>query len=171
MNPERVVVAEIVRPRGRRGEVVARRQSDVPGRLEHLREAQAEFPDGSSIPVEITEAWPHKDVWILKFSGIDSIKGAEGLRGADLWIPLAERGTLPDGDLFCSDLIGCRVIDTRTGDCAGTVQGWQEYGGPPLMEVSDGVCERLVPFVRALCEVDLAARTIKTELPQGLLDL
>lgn len=171
MNPERVVVAEIVRPRGRGGEVIARSLSDVPGRLEHLRKAQAAFPDGSSIPVDITEAWPHKDDWILKFSGIDSIESAEGLRGADLWVPFAERGTLPEGDFFRSDLIGCRVLDSRTGDCAGTVQGWQECGGPPLMEVSDGTRDRLVPFVRALWEVDLAARTIKTDLPEGLLDL
>jgi 16S rRNA processing protein RimM len=150
---------------------VVRCQSDVPGRLEHLKRAQAQFPDGSSIPVEITEAWPHKNGWVLKFSGIDSIHGAEALRGADLWVPLAERGTLSEGDIFRSDLMGCRLIDTRTGECAGTVQGWQENGGPPLMEVGDGVRERLVPFVRALCEVDLAARTIKTDLPEGLLDL
>lgn len=171
MDPERVVVAEIVRPWGRRGEVIVKCQSDIPGRLEHLRKAQAQFPDGSSIPIEITEAWPHKDGWILKFSGIDSIQDAEALRGADLWVPLGERGTLPEGALFRSDLVGCRVIDTRTGDCAGTVQGWQEYGGPLLMEVSDGMGERLVPFVRALCDVDLAARTIKIDLPEGLLDL
>jgi ribosomal 30S subunit maturation factor RimM len=67
--------------------------------------------------------------------------------------------------------MGCRVIDIRTGNCAGTVQGWQEYGGPPLMEVSDGIGDRLVPFVRALCDVDLVARTIKTDIPDGLLDL
>lgn len=171
MNPERVVVAEILRPRGIRGELVARCQSDVPGRLEHLKSAQVQRVDGSSVPVEITAAWQHKNDWILKLSGVDSIEAAEGFRGADLWVPFANRGTLGEGDLFRSDLIGCEVIDIRTGDCAGTVQGWKEYGGPPLMELSDQGRERLVPFVRDLCEVDLAARTIRMDLPEGLLDL
>jgi 16S rRNA processing protein RimM len=171
MNPERVVVAEILRPRGIRGEVVARCQSDVPGRLEHLKSAQAQRVDGSSVPVEITAAWQHKNDWILKFSGVDSIDAAEGFRGADLWVPFANRATLAEGDFFRSDLLGCEVIDARTGDCAGTVQGWQECGGPPLMEVSDRGRERLVPFVRTLCEIDLNARTIRMDLPEGLLDL
>jgi 16S rRNA processing protein RimM len=171
MNPERVVVAEILRPRGIRGEVVARSQTDVPGRLEHLRSAQAQLVDGSSIPVEITEAWQHKNDWVLKFSGVDSIEDAEGLRGADLWVPLAHRGTLTQGDLFRSDLIGCQVIDNQTGDCVGTVEGWHEYGGPPLMEISDQGRERLLPFVRDLCQVDLASQTIRMDLPEGLLDL
>src|SRR5690242_3394469 len=118
MNPERVVVAEILRPRGTRGEVVARCQSDVPGRLEHLENAQAQRIDGSSVPVEIIAAWQHKGDWILKFSGIDSIEDAEAFRGADVWVPLANRATLTEGDFFRSDLVGCRVIDTRTGDCA-----------------------------------------------------
>ncbi len=165
------MVAEILRTRGIRGEVVAKCQSDVPQRLEHLRSAQAELADGSSVPVEIASAWRHKADWILKFSGIDTVEAAEGFRGADLWVPFSSRGTLSEGDFFRSDLIGFQVIDTRTGDCVGIVQGWQDYGGPPLMQVSDRGRDRLLPFVRSESEVDLAARRIRMNLPEGLLDL
>ena len=93
--PDRVVVAEIKRPRGNRGEVLAVSLTDVPGRLENLRQASLLLADGSDIAVEIQESWPHKDFWVLKFSGVDSINDAERLSNSDLWIPASERGDLP----------------------------------------------------------------------------
>jgi 16S rRNA processing protein RimM len=166
-----VVIAGIARPRGNRGELVVLAQSDVPGRMENLKRAHARLADGSDVAVEIEEAWPHKDDWILKFAGVDSIGAAERFRGADLWIPESERGALPEGDFFESDLIGCSVLDRATGKALGQVEGFQYYGGPPLIEVK--IADRLVliPFVKSLCQVDLAARTICVEIPEGLLDL
>ena len=171
MDRERVVVAEILRARGIRGEVIARSQTDVPGRLEHLKTVSAGLPDGSVLPLQLLQAWKHKGDWVLKFAGIDSRDDAERLRGADLWVPLSNRGELAEGEFFRSDLVGCVVIDRRSGEQAGVVAGWQQYGGAPLMEVKSAERERLIPFVGSLCEVDLTARTIRTELPEGLLDL
>ena len=171
MDRARVVIAEIVRTRGVQGEVVARSLTDIPGRLEQLQSANAELVDGSSIPVKISAAWPHKTGWILKFSGVDSIEQAERFRGADLWVPFANRGSLDEGDFFQSDLVGCQVFNTATGESVGMVTGWQQYGGPPLMEVQSGNRQRLVPFVSPLCDVDLTARTIRMEFAEGLLDL
>jgi ribosomal 30S subunit maturation factor RimM len=52
------------------------------------------------------------------------------------------------------------------------VEGWQEYGGPPLMEVKRKKGELLIPFVSAICQdIDVSARLIRVELPEGLLDL
>jgi 16S rRNA processing protein RimM len=171
MHPERVVIAEILRPRGNRGEVVARSQTDVPGRLEDLKSATAQLPGGSDVPVEIAAAWRHKGDWVLKFAGVDSIDAAERFRGADLWVPFSNRGTLAEGDFFQSDLIGCKVVTSDTGEHVGVVKSWYQYGGPPLMEVSAAGRELLIPFVAALCDVNLAERTIAVDLPQGLLDL
>jgi 16S rRNA processing protein RimM len=171
MSPEKVVLAEITRPRGIRGEVVARSLTDVAGRLEQLKSAHLELADGFDQVVELAAAWKHKGEWVLKFSGVDSPEAAARLRGADLWVPLSERGQLEADSFFQSDLIGCKVIDAKSGACIGLVEGWQEYGGPPLMEVGWDGRERLIPFVRQCCQVDLAARTICAELPEGLLDL
>jgi 16S rRNA processing protein RimM len=172
MDLERVVVAEILRPRGNRGEVLARSQTDVPGRLENLKRAAARLADGSDLPIEIAAAWAHKGDWVLKFVGIDSIDAAERFRRAELWVSLPNRGTLPEGEFFQADLIGCTVRDAATGKCLGTVAGWQQYGGPPLMEVSVDGREVLIPFVGSICRrIDLAARTITVEVPEGLLDL
>ena len=171
MDRERVVIAELLRPRGNRGEVLARSETDVPGRLERLARANARLRDGSDVVVEINEAWQHKGDWVLKFAGIDSIDSADRFRGADLWVAPSERAALPEGEFYRSDLIDCTVIDKATGDSLGTVSGWQQYGGPPLMEVGVKGREVLIPFVAALCEVDLAARSIRMDIPEGLLEL
>ena len=168
---ERVVIAEIIRPHGNRGEVIVQAQTDVPGRIENLKETTALLADGRDTSVEIFSARRHKDHWIMKFAGIDTIDAAERFRGADLWVPFTERGALAEGDFFRADLIGCSVFDTSRSKCVGVVKGWLQYGGPPLMEVRVEGREVLIPFVSALCEVDLGQRTIRMELPGGLLDL
>jgi len=81
MNREKVVVAELLRPRGNRGEIFARSTTDVPGRLETLKHAHASLPGNSSVPVAIEDAWRHKDGWVLKLAGVDSINEAERFVG------------------------------------------------------------------------------------------
>ncbi len=171
MDRDRVVVAEILRPRGNRGEVIARSQTDVPGRLEQLKRAQVRLRDGSDVQVEIEEAWTHKGDWVLKFAGVDSINAAERFGGSDLWLAVTDRGTLPEGEFFQSDLVGCAVVDSATGKRLGVVEGWQQYGGPPLMELQIDGREVLIPFISTECQVDLTERTIGVDCPEGLLDL
>ena len=172
-----MVVAAILRPRGNRGEVLVKSQTDVPGRLPELKRAQARLANGVDVPVEITEAWIHAGDWVLKFAGVDSIAQAEPFRGADVWIPAQERGTLPEGEFFESDLLGCVLVDAATGAELGKLEGWQASAdrlqvGPPLMQSTIEGREVLIPFVPAICrEIDLAARAIRVELPKGLLDL
>jgi len=172
MDHERVVIAEILRERGNIGEVLARSASDVPGRMESVREAQLRMPDGSDQAVKLESAWLHNESWVLKFAGINSIDAARALRGADLWVPRTERGALPKGEYFQSDLIGCKVLDEKDGRVLGVVEGFEQYGGPPLLEVSSEDGEVLIPFVPAICvAVDLANRSISVDLPDGLLEL
>jgi 16S rRNA processing protein RimM len=169
---ERVVIAEVMRPRGIKGELLVRSQTDVPGRLESLKQARVRLANGSDVEVTVENAWEHKGDWVLKFAGIDSIDAAARFKGADIWVTRAERASLPDGDFFQSDLLGCSMLDAASGKCFGMVAGWQRFGGPPLLEVSVDGREVLVPFVDAICQkVDLEARAITVQLPEGLLEL
>lgn len=171
MDRDRVVLADILRPRGIRGELVARSQTDVPGRLECLERAHVRFANGRDAEVELSEAWAHKGDWVLKFQGVNTIEDAERYAGAELWVPLSERANLPEGEYFQADLIGCLVIN-QSGETLGTIHGWQEYGGPPLMEVRGQGREILIPFVKGIYRnVDLKERRVTVELPDGLLDL
>ncbi|MBV8709023.1 MAG: 16S rRNA processing protein RimM [Acidobacteriaceae bacterium] len=172
MDADRVVIADILHARGIRGEVLAKSQTDVPGRFQSLKGAQVRLTDGKDLPLQLESAWEHKGDWVLKFSGINSIEEAERLCGAELWVPRDHRGQLTEGEYFQSDLLGCQVMEKYTGRALGIVAGWQQYGGPPLMEVKREGGEVLIPFVPAICqEVDLSARLIRVELPEGLLEL
>jgi 16S rRNA processing protein RimM len=172
MDAEAVVIADILRPRGNRGELLAASQTDVPSRLENLKSAEARLSNGQAVQVEIESAWTHKDLWVLKFAGIDSIDAAERFRGAELCVPMTQRGCLPEGEYFQSDLIGCTVVEKHSGERLGSVEGCQQYGGPPLLELRVNGREVLIPFVPSICqEVDLAGRKIVVDLPEGLLEL
>jgi 16S rRNA processing protein RimM len=176
MDRSRVTLAEIFRPRGLRGELTARSLTDIPGRLESLKQAHVRLADGTDRKVELIEVWQHKGDWVLKFAGVDTMDAANEFRGADLWVPVSERAALPDGEYFQSDLTGCEVVDRATGSVLGVVKGWQEYGGPPLMELTllepgGAGREVLIPFVASECQIDLGARVIRMSLPEGLLDL
>ena len=117
--------------------------------------------------------WRHGDKLVFKFSGVDSISEAEKLEDADVCIPLEERAPLPDGEYYHWDLVGCDVIDRVTGKRLGMIEDWKEYGGPPLLEVKakDGRVI-LIPFAKSIFQqIDLAAKRVLVDLPEGLDEL
>jgi 16S rRNA processing protein RimM len=121
-----VTVALLGKTRGNRGEVTARPLSSKPERFESLREVYL-FGSGEKYEVEFT--WFHDSTLIFKFRGIDSISDAEKLAGAEVRVPMSERVTLDPGEFFESDILGCEVVDRRTGQSLGRVSEWQEGGG------------------------------------------
>ena len=59
------------------------------------------------------------------------------------------------------------MVDDASGRELGIVTGWQDSGGPILLEVDGG--RLLVPFARAILKkIDTAGREIRVELPEGL---
>ena len=122
--------------------------------------------------LEVERFWIHQDQPVFKFRGIDSMTGAEKLVGQFVSIPKQQRLPLPDGEYYQSDLIGATVVD-GSGRILGIVEDWQEYGGPPLLQVKkpDGE-ELLIPFTHDICKlVDADSRQITVDLPEGLEDL
>ncbi len=172
MNPstaEWITVALLGKTRGNRGEVTAMALSK-PERFEHLRQVFLFTPDApqTAQPFEVEETWFHNATLIFKFRGVDTIGDAERLARAEVRIPISERIALEPGEFFISDLIGCDVVDRRTGESLGVVSDWEEGGGAGLLVVAD----LLIPFARSICvEIDPAGKRIAVELPQGLKDL
>jgi 16S rRNA processing protein RimM len=159
-----IAIARLLRTRGNKGELASESLSPDPGRARDV------FVGGVGYQVE--NFWLHQGEAIFKFVGVDSISAAEKLAGEFVQIPREQRLELPDGEFYQSDLIGASVADSA-GRNLGIVEGWQEYGGPPLLEIQrpDGR-ELLVPFTPAICKtVDIAAKQIVVELPEGLEDL
>jgi 16S rRNA processing protein RimM len=162
----------VYKTRGIRGELTAEVYSSQPGRAERLREVRLE-KGGASRLAQVERAWYHGDRLVLKFEGIDSISGAEPWEGSDLLVKEEDRVRPAEGEYSHQDLIGCTLVNETGGDTAGVVRGVEDYGGAPLLKVEavDGR-EILVPFARAICrEIDVAGKTIRVQLPVGLLDL
>jgi 16S rRNA processing protein RimM len=161
---EWTTIAVLGRPRGNRGEVTAFSLSARPERFAALRSVHL-FGDGAACDVE--RVWEHGGTLVFKFRGIDSISDAEKLRGAEVRVPKSERVELEPGEYFQSDLIGCEVRERASDRLVGRVTGWEEYGGPALLEVDGG--RLLIPFVKAICtEIRPADRLIRVDLPEGL---
>ncbi len=165
-----VAIAVLGKTRGNRGELTAFPLSGKPERYQALRQVHLFGPGGvNSGPYEVESTWFHNGTLIFKFRGVDTISAAELLVGAEVRVPLDQRTPLDPGEFFQDDLVGCQVIDRRTGQPLGTVSGWEDGGGAGLLVLDDG---SLIPFARSICiEIDPAAKRIVVELPEGLKDL
>ena len=168
MGGEWVTIAVLAKPRGNQGELLAFSLSDSPGRFEQLKRVFLFREETNLGERAIDRVWWHGERLVVKFTGVDSIDAAAGFSGLELRVPIAERAPLDAGMHYQSDLIGCELRDAN-GTHLGAVTGWEEYGGPGLMEV-DG--NWLLPFTPSICKnVDVAARRIVVDLPEGLREL
>jgi 16S rRNA processing protein RimM len=176
MGDEYITLARVLKTQGRRGEVAVELHSDVPDRFVEGMRLFALDESGQRRQLQVEELWPHKGHLVLKFDGIDSISDAEALLRCELQVPQAERAGLEPGWTYVSDLTGCTVFD---GDREiGTVEDVQFGAGEaPLLIVrnksrSKHSAPYEIPFAEAyLAGVDLAARQVRMQLPEGMLEI
>jgi 16S rRNA processing protein RimM len=191
-----LLVARILRPRGNKGEVAAELCTDFPQRLTGLHEVFVGNSNGRDEPrrMALKACWlsqNHRGQVVFHFQGVNSISGAEELRGLEVLLPYEQRVILPAGQYFVSDLIGCNVFETpatpaivSSSPCSlaeapallGTVREVQfpgeEMPGTPLLEVETSQGELLIPLAADICtKIDPAARRIDVVLPEGLREL
>jgi 16S rRNA processing protein RimM len=163
-----VAIGRLWRARGNRGELLGELDSSDPEREQKLRQVALEV-DGRRQVMQVEETWRHDGRPVFKFAGIDSISDAEKWEGAEILVPASEVEPPEEGAFSYADLVGCKVL----GDAeVGVVTEVEEYGGAPLLKVeaADGH-EILIPFARSICKViDVASKTIRVELPEGLLE-
>jgi 16S rRNA processing protein RimM len=173
-----VLLAHIVRPQGRHGEVLADIFTDFP---EHFAQRKQLFlrpsdksKDDAMREVKVVSHWLHKGRVVLKFAQVDSMTEAENLRGFDLVVPREARMPLTGDAVYVSDLLGMRVIDVSRGGYAdaGEIADVEPEGAGPAMLVirTQAGEELLIPFVRAyLRKMDIEGRRLEMDLPEGLL--
>jgi 16S rRNA processing protein RimM len=89
----------------------------------------------------------------------------------ELRVPVGELEPLPDGMFYRHDLVGCRV-ETAGGQAVGDVVKVEGDLGASRLVVDGPGGEVLVPLAQAICVViDIAARRIVVDPPEGLLEL
>lgn len=177
-----VLLARMVRPHGRHGEIVAEILTDFPERF-HQRKRLFLIPPEriGTRPREVLleDFWFLRSRIVLKIQAVDSINEAEALRHYLIAIPAAERAPLEPGAVYISELIGCRVFDLNqdgldVGEIVDVDRG--STNADLLVVRRIGVrgsqSEALIPFVREhLVRIDPENRRVEMRLPRGLLEI
>jgi 16S rRNA processing protein RimM len=167
-----LVVGQIVRPHGVRGEVVIDVRTDEPG--ERFAPGTVLVTDpGSAGPLTLEYARPHLGRLIAAFEGVDDREGAEALRKVLLCVDSADIPPPDDPDEFHDhQLIGLAAVDPDGEKIGEVVRVDHTPGADTLVLRRPDGRTALVPFVSALVpEVDLAGGRMVMTLPGGLLDL
>ena len=187
---EWTVLAHLLRPQGRKGELLAELLTDFPHRFDDrarvfLAKPEYAGPAETARALEVVNHWlpvgkNHGRI-VLHFHGIDSINEAELLAGLDVLVPAVERIELEDDAEYISDLVDCVVyvdgqpIGSVTGvDFPTTPDGTRRLeGAPPLLTVeAPNGDEILIPYVQTfLIKLDVEDHRIEMNLPEGLLEL
>lgn len=190
--------ARLLRPQGRRGELLAEPLTDVPGVFDPGRPVL--LPATTNAPAlesAIESSWSptgrNAGRIVLKLTGIDSISAAELHAGRELHVLTSDLPPLEPDTWFVRDLIGCKLFDRE--ELIGEIAGVQYAIAPdghtrlpdaaPLLEVTVATDSQshpatpdsesdpaLIPFIKSwLDSVDLAVRRVTMHLPPGLLEL
>jgi 16S rRNA processing protein RimM len=188
--PAWIVLAHLLRPQGRKGELLAELLTDFPERFEDRARVFLAPPGFQGQPeeartAEVVAHWlpvgKNEGRIVLHFAGIDSITEAESLAGKDVLIPAEERLPLKDDSVYISELVGSTVYDSDKligivddVQFATTADGSRRLeDAAPLLEVTSPNGEEiLIPFVKAfLVSVDPEIKRIEMKLPEGLIEI
>jgi 16S rRNA processing protein RimM len=185
-----IALAHLLRPQGRKGELLAELLTDFPERFEERKQVFLAAPgfDGEAAQAraaEVVAFWlpvgKNEGRIVLQFAGVDSITQAEALGGLEVLVPDEERAPLDDDAVYISELVGCTVFDgaVAVGVIAdvqfpATADGSRRLeDAAPLLEVTspDGN-EILIPFAKAfIVGVDTKGKRVDMALPEGLLEV
>lgn len=172
MSTELVAIARALKVRGLKGEIVAEVLTDFPARFDETTHVQVIAPDGRRFPLELVGHWFQNDRVVLRCAGYDTPETAQALVGCTFAIPEDECVALDEDEFYDWELAGCQV-ETITGERLGTVREVLHYGPNEVLTVKSDETGReyLIPFAAAICtQVDIVARVIKVDPPEGLLE-
>jgi 16S rRNA processing protein RimM len=167
-----LVVGRIAKAHGIGGEVsVDVRTDDPDSRFAAGTRLETEPAERGPLVVEATR-W-HSGRLLVRFTGVADRTAAEGLRSTLLVVDSATSVAPDDADEFWDhDLIGLDAV-TADGEPIGQITDILHPPGADLLVIgrpSGG--ELLVPFVTEIVpQVDVEARRIVIEPPEGLLEL
>jgi 16S rRNA processing protein RimM len=188
--PTWIVLAHLLRPQGRKGEVLAELFTDFPERFEEptrvfLAPSGFTGEESEARAAEVVGFWlpvgKNQGRIVLQLAGIETISDAEVVAGLDVLVPREERLPLEDDSVYISELIGCTVYDGAmavgvVGDVqfATTADGTRRLSdAAPLLEIESAAGDEiLIPFVKAfLIAVNSESKRIDMKLPEGLVEV
>jgi 16S rRNA processing protein RimM len=177
---ELLVVGRVVAPQGLRGELRVLPLSDFPERFTRAGRRWLRRSGQAAQPVELLGGrdLPGKELFVVRFEGVNSREAAEALVGQELLVRSDDRPRLRRGEFHVMDLVGLEVRLLSDGERRiGRVIDLH-HAGNDLLEVEldaregEGGRRVLVPFVGAIVpRVEPAEGWVGLTPPPGLLDL
>jgi 16S rRNA processing protein RimM len=158
-----VVVGEITKAHGLRGEVLIKVHSEVPDRF--APGAIVYTDDGRELTVDATRN--DRGRLLVTFEGVADRSAAERLHGATLVVPESWLPELPEGRWWPHQLRGCSVI-SESGRVLGRITDVVENPANDIwVAVDEAGEETLVPALRdVIVEVDTrAGRVVVRDVP------
>ena len=125
--------------------------------------------DGILVPFFIGEYRFRSDtVALIKFEDVDTQQRANELTGCDVYFPRALAAD-DEGEVSLSLLVGFDLVEANGGTTIGRIAAIDDTTANLLFELEDG---RLIPANDDLIrDIDTKRKTIKMEIPEGLLEL
>lgn len=161
-----VCVGAVAGAFGVRGEVRLKSFCADPAAIETYGPLSTE--DGRSFDVSITRQIPNG--FAATLSGVTTKEAADALRGQRLFAPRDRLPPAGEDEFYHADLVGMQVVDTG-GTVLGQVKAVLNHGAGDILELNTPRGLVFLPFTRAAVPtVDLAARRLVADPPEGLLD-
>src|SRR2546427_4397187 len=166
-----VVVGRIGRPHGIRGQVVVNPETDFPdqrfrtGASFWIRSSQGDEP------LTIGSVRFHGGRAVIGFEGFASIEDVERLAGLELRVPEEELTALEPALFYHHQLVG-GVVEMPDRAVVGQASRSEGGDGGRRLVVDGEQGKILGPLATEICvDIDVAAKRIRIEPPEGLLDL
>jgi 16S rRNA processing protein RimM len=173
--PELLEVGRLVAAQGLRGELRVLPLSDFPERftVPGLRWLRSRRDETRTVELLSGRPLPGKELFVLRFAGIDDRTAAESLVGHVLLVDARDRPALAPGEFHLLDLVGLAVRLLPGDGVIGRVTDLI-HAGNDLLEITLDGDQRtvLIPFVEAIVpEVHPDQGWIGLTPPPGLLEL
>lgn len=171
-SPQHLIVGEVLRPHGIRGELRLRFLTDYPERLTAGKQLYLgeDVGDSRMQTFTIEALRTNKEYGLLKLAGVDDRNAAELLRDLLVMVPLDEAVPLDEGEVYLFELIGM-AVRTDTGESFGEIVDIIETGANDVYVVdSPQHGEVLLPDIDdCILRIDAKARVVTIHLMDGLL--
>lgn len=168
---EMAVVGRIVRPHGLRGDVVVHPETDFVDQRFHVGASFSTQTATGDEQLTIRTSRLAGGRPVVGFEGVSTVEQAEALVGLELRVPEETLQPLGEGSYYLHQLAGC-VVSTTGGAHVGTVAKVVGGVGSSRLVIDGERGEILIPLANEICvEIDVEAKRIVIEPPDGLLDL
>lgn len=166
-----VLIGKVVGVHGIKGELKVKSESDVFERQMEVTPEVSLYRGTKHERLEIEEIKPYKDIYLIKFKGIEDRSSAEERIGGELFIKKEEQVPLEEGEFYYHQLMGLKVVD-ESGREIGVVDSIFEQPASHILEVKTLSGKTvLIPFIdQFVKEIDLNSGKIVVSLIEGMED-